>query len=122
MKRTGPTNENTKEIIVAFEKQAKKTDKTVWKDIAKRLKKPTRIRAKTNVFALEKIAKKNNGKILVVPGKILAAGEINSKVDVACLDCSEKAKEKIEAQKGKVMTLTELVESKADVKKMVIVQ
>ncbi len=122
MMRTGPTKELTREIIVDLEKKGKKTGKAIWKNLATRLRKPTRIRAKINLYKIEEMVKKNTGKVFVVPGKLLATGVLTSKVEIACFDYSEKAKERVEAQKGKVMDFKELVESKIDVSKMVIVK
>ncbi|MFH1390684.1 MAG: 50S ribosomal protein L18e [Candidatus Diapherotrites archaeon] len=113
---------STKKLIVSLEKQGKKTKKAVWKSIAERLAKPARIRAKVNVDKLNKLAKKQKDKIFVVPGKVLSMGEINTKIEVACLDYSEKARKKIEAHKGKILSLTELIEAKPKESEMVIVQ
>ncbi len=120
--RTGPTNEMTREIIVDLEKEGKKTGKKVWGEIASRLSKPTRSRAEINVYSLNVLAKKNEGCILVVPGKVLATGSADTKIDVACFACSEKARKTIHGAKGKVMNLKELIESKTASNKMVIVQ
>ncbi|MCR4335016.1 MAG: 50S ribosomal protein L18e [archaeon] len=113
---------STKELIVSLEKHGKKTKKKIWKSLAERLAKPTRIRAKVNVDKLNKLAKKQKGKIFVVPGKVLAMGVIDMQLNVACFEYSAKAKEKIESQKGKIISLTELIESKPKESEMVIVQ
>ncbi len=113
---------STKELIVSLEKQGKKTKKNVWKSLAKRLAKPTRIRAKVNVDKLNKLAKKQKAKVFVVPGKVLSMGFIDTKIEVACFNYSEKAREKIEEQKGKVLSLSELIDAKPKESEMVIVQ
>jgi len=118
----GPTKKETRDLIIKLEKKSKKAGKAFWKDIAKRLAKPSRGRASVNVYKLEAIAKKNNNKVLVVPGKILATGNIETKIVVAGLDCSEKARKKIETAKGKVMSIEELLESKEKESNMVIVK
>ena len=120
--RTGPTKKSTRELIVDLEKQGKKSGKKVWKDVAARLGKPSRNLAKVNVYKLNALSKKFPGKIFVVPGKVLSSGDVDSKIGVACFTCSEKAREKIEAGKGKVMSLKELVGAKVKESSMVIVR
>ncbi|PIN85823.1 MAG: 50S ribosomal protein L18e [Candidatus Diapherotrites archaeon CG11_big_fil_rev_8_21_14_0_20_37_9] len=122
MKRTGPTKQETREIIVGLEKTGKSTSKQIWKDLAEKLNRATRQRSKVNVFQLNKLAKKNKGKILVVPGKVLGTGSIDEVIEVACLSCSDSAREKIESMEGKVIELSSLVNSKTEAKKMVIIQ
>jgi len=120
--RTGPTKQETRDTIVKLEKYGKKTKKAVWKDLAKRLKKPSRIRAKINVYRLNELAEKNKDKILVIAGKVLAKGNIEKKIEVACFTYSEKAKEKIIANKGTIISLTDLIDKKISADKMVIIQ
>ncbi len=120
--RTGPTRESTRELIVDLEKKGKKVQKAVWKKLSQKLARPTRQRAEINVYRLSEIALKNAGRVLVVPGKILSKGDVAGKIEVACFSCSKKAKEKIGKAGGKVMSLKELIESKTEPSKMVIVQ
>ena len=119
---TGPTKQETRIIIVDLEKYSKKSGKKIWKTIAKTIGKSTRNRPVVNIYHLNKLAKKQKDKTFIVPGKILATGDVESKIEVACLNYSEKAKEKIEKQKGKILTLKELIEEKPKADKMVIVK
>ena len=48
--------------------------------------------------------------MVVVPGKVLASGEINGSFTVAALNFSEVAKEKITKAGGKAITLRDLME------------
>ena len=120
--KTGPTKQETRDTIVKLEKYGKKTKNPIWKDLAKRLKKPSRIRAKINVYKLNKLAEKNKDKIFVVAGKVLAKGNIETKIEVACFNYSEKAEQKIIAKKGTIMLLTDLIDKKINANKTVIVQ
>jgi len=119
---TGPTKQETRTLIVDLEKYGKKSGKKVWKTIANNLNKSTRNRAKVNVYHLNKLAKKQKNKTFVVPGKVLATGFVDEKIEVACLDYSEKAKEKIMEQKGKIISLKELINEKTKEEKMVIIK
>ena len=118
--RTGPTKQGTREIIVDLDKHGKESRKSVWRDLAERVAKPSRLRASVNIYKLSKLAKANPGKILVVPGKVLAKGIADTKIDVACLACSAQARVEIAKAKGKVMSLKELIASKTGADKLVI--
>jgi len=119
---TGPTKQETRTIIVDLEKYSKKSGKKIWKTIAKTLGKSTRNRARVNVYHLNRLSKKQKDKTFIVPGKVLATGDVDGKIEVACLGYSGKAKEKIEKQKGRILTLKELIEEKPKAEKMVIVK
>ena len=103
--RSGPTNRNVRKIIIGLERSAKKSKRNVLADLSSRLSGPSRRRAEVNVYELSKLAKAAQGKVIVVPGKVLAKGDISEKVEVACLSISSAARKKIEAAKGKIMTL-----------------
>ncbi|MCR4368341.1 MAG: uL15 family ribosomal protein, partial [archaeon] len=100
--RTGPTKKGTRETIAMLQRHSRKAKKSLWKTLAKGVAKTSRLRVYVNIFELNKIAKKNPGKTIAVPGKVLATGEVEGKLVIACLDCSQAARKKIEAAKGKV--------------------
>jgi len=52
----------------------------------------------------------DDGEIILVPGKLLSAGELDKKLTVAAWNFSQKAAEKVVKAGGKVMTISELVE------------
>jgi len=79
----------------------------IWKDLALRLSKPRRITAEVNVSKLNRICEK--GEFILVPGKVLGAGEIDKALNVAALNTSKKAQRKIEKAGGRVMKFEELV-------------
>ncbi|HLC79008.1 MAG TPA: 50S ribosomal protein L18e [archaeon] len=120
--RSGPTKKSTRDLIVDLDKQAKKAKKRVWKVLSDKLNAASRSRAEMNVYTLERIAKNKKERIFVLAGKLLSKGEINSKVEIACLSCSKKAKEKIENAGGSVISLKELIEKNPDANRLVIVQ
>lgn len=80
----------------------------VWRDIAKRLEKPRKNWAETNLSKLERYAK--DGETIIVPGKVLAAGSISKKITVAAYSFSESAAEAIKATGGKTMTIADLMD------------
>lgn len=112
MKPTGPTNPVTRETILALEKQAKKEKAKIWKDVAMRLGKSTRIRPVVNIENLEKQCK--DGDVVVVPGKLLGAGALSKKITVSALSTSEEAEKKVAKAGGKYMDLLELAKKYPD--------
>jgi len=112
--------QGTKELVRELRKASRERKEKIWKDIASRLSKPSRQMARVNIGKISKMAAKNKGKTLVVPGKVLASGELETEAIVSALAFSDKAREKL-ARKGKTMTIRELVESGEKAEKMVIV-
>ena len=80
----------------------------IWRDIAKRLEKPKSNWAETNLSKLDRYAA--DGETILVPGKVLAAGEISKKITVAAYSFSATAESAIVAAGGKVMTIADLME------------
>ena len=103
----GPTNPTTRKLCNELEQTSNKNKAPIWKKIAYTISKPTRHRPEVNLY---KIAKASTA-IVVVPGSVLAIGTITKPVTLAAFKCSAKAKEKIEAAKGKVITIEELMKS-----------
>jgi large subunit ribosomal protein L18e len=118
--RTGPTNKETKSIAIMLERHGRKSRKKIFTEISEKLLKPSRKRACVNIFKLNEIAKTVGDKVLVVPGKVLASGDVEKKIEVACLSCSASAKKKIESMNGKVIRLKEITGISPN--KMVIVE
>lgn len=108
MRKTKSTNPELLGLIDFLKKQSKEKKVKVWRDIAERLVKPRRQNTVVNLSGLNRYAQK--GETVAVPGKVLAAGEIDHPLTVAAFAFSEKATEKIAAAKGKCLTLYELIE------------
>lgn len=106
MKRSGPTNYQLKLLLAEIESKA--SQNKFWRRIAEDLQKPSRQRRIVNVYKIDKFARE--GEIVVVPGKVLSAGELNKKVNVAAFDFSAEARRKVIEAKGKALSLKELFE------------
>jgi len=78
-----------------------------WMDVAYYLTKPTREMPEVNIDRLEKETKE--GEIIVVPGKVLAKGEMNHKITLASYMISEGARTKMKG--SKLVTIEELMKS-----------
>jgi large subunit ribosomal protein L18e len=111
----------TQKLVTQLEKLSRKTKKKIWKDLAKRLEKPTRHNVVVNVEKLDKMAKKFKGKTIIVPGKILSKGEFEEKTKIVSINASQKAIEKI-SEKGEFIYLKDFVNEKVNTKDLVLVK
>jgi large subunit ribosomal protein L18e len=107
VKKTKTTNPELVELIRFLRKQSRENKANVWRDMAERLSTSRRKRIAVNISRLNRYTQKNE--TVVVPGKVLGAGEINHPVTVAAFAFSKKAKEKIKTAKGKCLTFFDLV-------------
>ena len=107
-KPTGPTDPNVRKLSITLRKKSNEHSARIWKDISERLMKRRRARPQVNVSKINRYTQE--GDTVIVPGKVLGAGELKHPVTIAALSFSETAKEKIEAAKGKALTIEELVE------------
>jgi large subunit ribosomal protein L18e len=122
MQPTGPTKIETRKLITEIEKHGKKTKQKIFLAIAEQLSKARRARVTVNLRKLSALATANAKKVLVIPGKVLSIGEATAGMQVAALQYSKDAKQKIEKAKGKAMTLKELINSKAKPSEMTMVK
>ncbi|MEM3494083.1 MAG: 50S ribosomal protein L18e [Thermoplasmata archaeon] len=101
------TNPELVNLILELKKKARESDAPIWRDVALRLEGPNRNRAEVNVSKIDRFAAPNE--TVVVPGKLLGAGEIKKPVTVAAYAASAGAVEKITRAGGRVLTLRELM-------------
>jgi len=107
VKRTGPTNPVLRGLILELRKKANEHKANIWRRIADDLEKPTRQRRIINLYKINKYAKENE--TVVVPGKVLATGELDHNVTIAAFSFSGAALEKIN-KSGKAITINELMQ------------
>lgn len=107
MKKLKTTNVDRIELVRFLKKQSLVNEVQIWKDIAGRLAKPRNRGVIVNLSRLERYTKKSE--TVVVPGKVLATGQIKHPITVAALAFSEKAAEKISIAKGKCVSFADLV-------------
>ncbi len=94
-------------FISELKEQSRSEEKNIWKSIAQELEKPTRRRRIVNLFNLDKNTKENE--IVIVPGKVLATGDITHKITIAAYSFSKSAVEKINKVNGVTLTIPELM-------------
>ena len=115
MKRTGPSNIVLSSLIQELRKKANEHKANIWKRIADDLEKPTRKRRIVNVYKINKFTKDNE--TVIVPGKVLAVGELDHNVTVAAFTFSGSASEKIN-KVGKAIPINELLKEDPKGKKI----
>lgn len=107
-KKIRKTNPQLIQLIEDLKIASHNNDARIWRDIAKRLERPLRNWAEVNLSRIERYV--NNGETIVVPGKVLGAGELSKKVTIAAYSISNSAKEKLEKSGSKVLSIRELIE------------
>jgi len=80
-------------------------DAELWKAVNKMLKVPKRKRVSVNLYKIDKFSKENSN--IIVPGKILAVGKLNHKVNIASIEISDKARDELEKSGSKIYSLEE---------------
>lgn len=107
MKQAKTTNPELIELIRFLRKQSSENKAEIWRDIAERLAAPRRNRVAVNLSRLNRYTEKNE--TVVVPGKVLSAGEISHPIMITAFAFSQKAKEKISSAKGKCLSFSDLI-------------
>lgn len=107
-------NDQLTGLITALKTLAIEKKGALWKTIAVELAKPTRRKREVNIYKLENHTKE--GDIIIVPGKVLGSGALSKKLTVAALQFSESAKQKIQSNKGEVLSIEELMKKHPDAK------
>ncbi|MFA7622574.1 MAG: 50S ribosomal protein L18e, partial [Candidatus Methanomethylophilaceae archaeon] len=67
--KSNKTDPNLIALIDDLKAKERETGAAIWRDIAKRLEKPRRNWAETNLSKLDRYAKE--GDVIIVPGKVL---------------------------------------------------
>ena len=103
------TNPGLRILVQDLKKASWENEAPIWRDIAKRLEKPTKARIVVNLSRIDRYANAND--TVIVPGKLLAAGAITKPVKVAAYNFSASAVEKIVAAGGECISIESLVQS-----------
>ena len=107
MKRIFKTDPNLLALIDDLKAKERETGAAIWRDIAGRLEKPKRNWAELNLSKLDRYTAA--GDVVLVPGKVLAAGSISKELTVAAYSFSEKAAAAIAEAGGKTMSIADLM-------------
>ena len=114
--RTGPTNEQLQGLLVELKDKGHKDNSPLLLRLENDLKKPTRQRRVVNLSKINRYTK--DGETIVVPGKVLAAGELDHTVTIAAWKFSQQALDKIQKSKSKAIQISELMKEEIKGKKI----
>ena len=106
-KRTGPTNIHLKELIIELKKNSASHNSNLWNRIAEELARPTRQRRIVNLSRINRYTKENEN--IIVPGKVLASGDLDHKLTIAAWQFSEQALDKIKKSNSRAILINELI-------------
>jgi large subunit ribosomal protein L18e len=109
MKHNYKTNPQILSLISGLKKQSREKEVPLWRDIALRLERPTRNYSEVNLSRINRYTKEKD--VVLVPGKVLGAGELDHQLTVAAVSFSANAKIKIAAAGGSCLTIDELMNS-----------
>lgn len=101
------TNPQLINLIRMLKKKSREEGVKIWRDLAERLSKPRRSRIEVNLSRINRYTEE--GEVVVVPGKVLGAGDLEHSVTVAAFKFSRNAKEKIEKSGGRAISIEELM-------------
>lgn len=109
MPRTGPTNPYLKKLIEKLKEKSRETKSEIWNDIADKLEKPRRQRVEVSLYDIDRFTKSKD--TVVVPGVVLANGNISKVLTIAAWKFSANASKKIEQSKSKTMSIDDLMKT-----------
>jgi large subunit ribosomal protein L18e len=109
MKETKSTNTELIALIRLLKKKSREKQAAIWHDIAEDLSKSRSGRAAVNLSQINRHTKRSD--LVVIPGKILATGNLNHALTIAAFGISGKAEEKLKAVKAKYLSIPELIEN-----------
>lgn len=101
------TNPRLVNLISLLKDTSRQNEVNVWRDVAVRLEAPARNYAEVNLSKINRYA--GDGETIVVPGKVLGSGMLETSVKIATLTFSQSAATKILEANGQCLTIEELV-------------
>jgi len=111
-------HEELKTLVSELKKLSIEKKVKLWKRVAEDLESSTRRHRVVNVYKLSKSAKENE--TIIVPGKVLGTGDLEQAVTVAAYRFSDEAEKKI-SEKGKAMSIEELMKKNPTAKNVRII-
>src|SRR2546427_5033509 len=106
MAKPSKTNPHLQRVVKELREVSREAGGAIWRDVADRLERSRRNWSEANLSRLSRYAAK--GEQIVVPGVLLAAGDITNPITVAAFRASAAARKKIETAGGRSIGLLEL--------------
>jgi large subunit ribosomal protein L18e len=107
MKDIAKTNPGLVRLIGDLKAASRNNNVGLWRDVARRLEKPKRNYAAVNISKINRHTSPND--TVLIPGKVLASGNLEHSVTVAALGFSGQAVFKIESAGGKCIRIEKLM-------------
>jgi len=101
------TNPRITSLVNDLKSRSRENNAPIWREIAERMQSPKRSYATVNVSRINRHTAA--GEIIVVPGKVLGAGELGHPVVVGAFVFSDGARSKITDAGGECLTIEELM-------------
>ena len=111
--------EEMKTLVQELKKKSISDKTKIWKRIANDLEKPGRRIRTVNLSRISKNTIKND--TIIVPGKVLAGGDLEHPITISAWKFSKEAKEKIKEANGKILSLYEVMKNGSKGKKIRII-
>ncbi|MBP2132102.1 large subunit ribosomal protein L18e [Methanomicrobium sp. W14] len=120
--KAAKTNPRYTALVTMLREASRANEAGIWREIAKRLEAPSKNFAEVNLGKINRYARE--GETLIVPGKVLGSGILDTgvSVSVAALNFSDAAASKIKDAKGTCMTIEDLVKTNPEGKKIRILR
>jgi len=107
VKKLKAVNPELIELIRDLKKHSRENQTDLWRCLARHLSKSKRSRIAVNLSRLNRFT--TDGETVVVPGKVLGAGNAKHPLNVAAFAFSERAQSKIKIAKGKCLSIRDLM-------------
>jgi large subunit ribosomal protein L18e len=101
------TNQVVLHIAKELRVASKKNRAPIWSRLADMTIKPSRARRVLNLGQLDKFV--NDNEVVVVPGKVLGAGNISHKITLCSFSISTSGAKKVIQSGGKILTFSQLI-------------
>ena len=102
------TNPQITQLIKTLKEKSYQEEAAIWKKLAQKLEKSNRSQAEVNLSQINRHTKTDE--TVLVPGKVLGSGVLDHKVQIAALNFSKSAAEKIGDAGGECMGINQLIE------------
>jgi len=109
MKRVRSTNPELQSVIRSLKEKARDSNAPIWRDVADHLSSSRCRRIAVNLSRLNRHTRAKE--MVVVPGKVLGAGNLDHPISVAAFCFSTQARLKISKARGKCLSIFELLET-----------
>ncbi len=106
MAKSSKTNAHLTAVVQELRDLSRENGAAIWRDVADRLERSRKNWSEVNLSRVSRYAAK--GEKVVVPGVLLATGDLTVPVTVAAFRASTAARKKVEAAGGQALSLLEL--------------